>query len=164
MASYTLLLDIPRCASAQEEFKCFISGGLLLHPVRGADGKVYERVAVDMWVGKYGDRSPCNNGPFLPLTPITDPTFLHAVSLLSPDPPPPLRADTEITINIVLPSDDHRVLTVRLSDTLLDVVRRVKPMQRRLLKEDGTLFNIPDDTATLDQCRINDGDTLYFPL
>ena len=164
MASYTLMLDIPRCASAPDECKCYISGGLLLHPVRGTDGKLYERAAIDMWVAQRGDHSPCDNGRLLPLTPITDPAFLDRVNSFPYDAPRALLDDsTAITVNIVCPLNDTRRLTVQLGDTLLQVVQQVNPRQERLITEDGVLFNTLHFNTTLNRCRINDNDTLYFP-
>ena len=163
MASYTLLLDIPRCNSAPTEYKCVISQGLLLHPVRGADGRLYEAAAAVLWVQHQGNRSPLNGNPLQPLTPYTDAVFLRAVRSFTPDPAPPLRDDNaEIEVNIVCPLNDTTRLTVRLGDNLADVVQRVKPGQARVIKENGTLFSIARDVATLNQCHINDGDTLYL--
>ena len=162
-ALYKLLLDIPRCASAPQNHKCCISDGLLMNPVQGIDGSVYESAAIQLWLDRRGDRSPMNGGALLPLTPCPEIGDAVAGASYTFDVPPPSQdADTVINVNIVCPLNDTRRLVARLGDTILMLVRRVKPEQPNIFTSTGFLIDSLQ-VATLQQCNIKDNDTLYFP-
>ena len=162
-ALYKLLLDIPRCASAPQHHKCRISDGLLMNPVRGKDGSVYESAAIELWQTRQGDRSPVNGGVLLPLTPCPEIGKAVAGASYTLDVPPPSQdANTVINVNIVCPLNDTTRLEARLGDTILMLVQRVKPTQPNIVTSTGFLIESLH-VATLLQCNVNNNDTIYFP-
>ena len=159
-----LFIDIPRCARAPAKYRCPISEGLLLNPTKGADGQIYERCAIDLWMIKQGDKSPINGGNILPLTAVNDIYFNREVREFTPDPvytqPPD---ETEIHIKIVSSFiEDQFPMTFKLRDSLQHVANSFeKPNQKNITSGDGFIFEV-SETLTLGRCRVKDGDVLYF--
>jgi hypothetical protein len=160
-AELLLLLDIPRCAAASDCLKCPISKGLLLHPVRGADGIIYERAAIEWWIERNGDRSPINNRDINPIIPVKDEELISAVRAIQPDFIPQISSDEEITVELVVAKARTRFIKVRLSDTFSFVVRLVMPNATRVVYGDHCMsLKIPCD-ASLARGGVKNGDILY---
>lgn len=158
-----LFLDIPRCSGAPAKYKCQISDGLLFHPVRGADGYVYERSAIELWFTLRGTTSPMTGRVILPLVPVVDTDFASEIARFIPDPsyiqPPD---NTNIEVNIVCPLVEEQLLySFNLGDSLQHVVDTVHTGHWRIFTDDGYAFNV-SDTLTLGRCRVKNGDVLYF--
>ena len=162
---YTILLDIPRRATADVQYQCPLSKGLLLNPMRAADGVLYEQFAIEHWVATRGDVSPISrHASLLPLVPHTDPAFLAAVHAIHPDPVPQEKPhDTQITVRIVTPMTTEMEgvpVTVRLGDSFAEVARRIHPRANRIVTSNGCIYS----TAlyvTLATGRVEEGDRLY---
>ncbi len=167
-AEYTLLHNIPRCTSASARLVCPISRGLLLDPVVGADGHIYDRAAIQMWIARRGNTSPATRrNSILPLAELYDPAFTAEVMAIKPDAAEPLSLsppDTVITLRTHLPrTHGNGTITARLGDLVADVARRIHPNAQRIITADGYLIRLALN-ATLSQCRIKDGDLLYVSL
>jgi len=166
-AEYTLIYDIPRCTGVEARFKCPISRGLLLDPVVGADGHMYDRGAIQMWIARNGDVSPFTRiSAILPLAELIDPEFTTEVAAIVPDAvreeDPPSRETIIITLRTHLPEStgNGTIITARLDENIADVARRIHPRAIRVVTESRYLFRL-ELNATLSQCKIKDGDMLY---
>jgi hypothetical protein len=161
---HCILMDLPRSASADSKFKCKLSNALLLNPIKGADGLVYEMAAVTDWIRKRGNVSVLDvKIPILPLTPFTDEEFLTAVRAIKPDPTPVMTevTDEEITIKLKCPLIEPFPVVVKRSDTIASLVARVTGKVSVVMDANGIAFE-PTNQASLAQAGVGNGDLVYM--
>ena len=161
---HCLLMELPRSASAESKFKCKLSNALLLNPIKGADGLIYEMAAITDWLRKRGNVSVLDvNIPILPLIPITDEEFLSAVRAIKPDPAPvhPQVTDEEITVNLKCPLMDPFPVIVKRSDSIASLVARVSTRVSVVMDANGVAFE-PTNQASLAQAGVCEGNVVYM--